>query len=90
MSSRGDQIRHYISFIIYYIFNYILYDILCLIWSPRELVVGEHDVVETGGAVDQNSDPFVLGRDLDTSGHLIVDIDSGITSGHRPGFDMEN
>ena len=40
--------------------------------------------------MDQNSDPFVLGRDLDTSGHLIVDIDSGITSGHRPGFDMEN
>ena len=28
--------------------------------------------------MDQNSDPLVLGRDLDTSGHLKVDIDSGI------------
>ena len=50
----------------------------CLIWSPRELVVGEHDVVKTGGAVDQNSDSLVLGRDLDTNGHKKVDIDSGI------------
>ena len=41
----------------------------CLIWSPRELVVGEHDVVKTGGAVDQNSDSLVLGRDLDTGGN---------------------
>ena len=55
-----------------------IYDKYCLIWSPRELVVGEHDVVETGGAVDQNSDPLVLGRDLDISGHLKVNIDSGI------------
>ena len=55
---------------------HILYDIKCLIWSPRELVVGEHDVVETGGAVDQNSDPLVLGRDLGTSGHLKVNIDT--------------
>ena len=28
--------------------------------------------------MDQNSDSLVLGRDLDTSGHKKVDIDSGI------------
>ena len=31
-----------------------------LVWPPRELVIGEHDIVETSRAVDQHSHPLVL------------------------------
>ena len=35
-----------------------------LVGSPRELVVREHDVVETGRSVNQHCHPLILGGDL--------------------------